>query len=151
MLAMFREAMKQQGNNQYTKSKCNNVTPADSGKGTGNDRAYSVTRVQQQCKVSVTTGSLFVTVAIGRICLSLVGMQSPGRETKLPSLHSSRFRTSPADIKKRLPLGQTCDLKHSHLAANCKQKRPRRSGQSDGRNCTYLSTFLAKNRTRKTN
>ena len=48
-LAMFREAMKEQGNNQYTKSKCYNVTQASSGNGTGNSRAYSIARVQSQC------------------------------------------------------------------------------------------------------
>ena len=48
-LAMFREAMKEQGNNQYTKSKCNNITQASGGNGTGTSRAYSIARVQSQC------------------------------------------------------------------------------------------------------
>lgn len=45
-LALYREAMKEQGNNQYTKSNGNNVTEAQ----TGNSRAYSIARVQQSFK-----------------------------------------------------------------------------------------------------
>ena len=48
VLAMFREAMKQQGNRS---DKCNNITQVGNGKGTGTSRAYSVTRVQQECKL----------------------------------------------------------------------------------------------------
>jgi hypothetical protein len=52
VLAMFREAMKQQGNNQYTKSKGDNVPRAKRAE-RSNARAYSVTRVQQECKPEV--------------------------------------------------------------------------------------------------
>jgi len=45
-LAMFREAMHDQGNRSDL---CNNVTQVGGGKGTGNSRAYSIARVQSQC------------------------------------------------------------------------------------------------------
>ena len=45
-LAMFREAMIDQGNRADL---CNNVTQVGAGKGTGNSRAYSIARVQSQC------------------------------------------------------------------------------------------------------
>lgn len=45
-LAMFREAMKEQGNRNNL---CYNVTQVGGGKGTGNSRAYSIARVQSQC------------------------------------------------------------------------------------------------------
>jgi hypothetical protein len=46
-LVMFREAMKTH-NNQHTR-KCDNVTPAKGGEGTGNSRAYSIDRVKREC------------------------------------------------------------------------------------------------------
>lgn len=46
-LSMFREAMKQH-NNQHTR-KCDNVTLAKGGEGTGNSKANSIRRVQKEC------------------------------------------------------------------------------------------------------
>lgn len=67
-LVMFREAMKEQGNNQYTKSKCNNITQAEGGKGTGTSRAYSIARVQSQCDAktvaSVMAGEMSANAAL---------------------------------------------------------------------------------------
>ena len=55
VLAMFREAMKGKPGPKSAISSCNNVTPLGNGKGTGNARAYSVTRVQQECKPEVVS------------------------------------------------------------------------------------------------
>jgi hypothetical protein len=52
-LAMFREAMVQHGGDRKSESiKCNNVT-VDSGRLTGNSRAYSITRVQRECEPEI--------------------------------------------------------------------------------------------------
>lgn len=45
-LAMFREAMKHQGNRNNL---CYNITQVGSGNGTGTSRAYSIARVRSQC------------------------------------------------------------------------------------------------------
>ena len=45
-LAMFREAMIEQGNRNNL---CYNITQVGGGKGTGTSRAYSIARVQSQC------------------------------------------------------------------------------------------------------
>jgi len=51
-LAMFREAMKHQGNHKpkSNEHKCDNVTlMGTGGEGTGNSRAYSIDRVKREC------------------------------------------------------------------------------------------------------
>lgn len=50
-LAMFRDAMKERGNNQHTESKPNNVRDAAST--CGNSKAYSIDRVKRECEPEV--------------------------------------------------------------------------------------------------
>lgn len=52
VLAMFREAMKDQGGDRVSeeaRAKCNSVTLRSGVKCTGNSRAYSISRVQKDC------------------------------------------------------------------------------------------------------
>jgi hypothetical protein len=85
VLAMFREAMKQQGNNQYTKSKDNNVMEANASQ--GNARAYSVTRVQQECKPEV-------------IAKVMAGEMSPNAALIKAGIRENRQVYLPRDPKK---------------------------------------------------
>ena len=105
---MFREAMKEQGNNQYTKSKCNNITQASGGKGTGTSRAYSIARVQSQCDAnseaqlwlrSELAGTQAVTVKQGAH-VDNINMSVNRGGTGAPYLLRRLAKTEPAIVKR---------------------------------------------------
>lgn len=84
VLAMFREAMKQQGTRSDL---CYNITQVNSGKGTGTSRAYSVTRVQQECKPEV-------------IAKVMAGEMSPNAALIKAGIRENRQVYLPRDPKK---------------------------------------------------
>ena len=76
-LAKFRKAMKEQGNNQHTKSKCNNVTDARDAV-TGNSKAYTCERLRRE------SPELFEEVKAGRISANAAAIKAGIRKKPTP-------------------------------------------------------------------
>lgn len=97
VLAMYREAMKEQGNHlaKTPEHKCYNVTLMGGGKGTGNSRAYAIDRVKREAPQFLSA------VLAGEMSPNAALVKAGIRQNLQISLSKDPSRTA-ANIRKKM-------------------------------------------------